>query len=588
MAIEYYYRDGGDTENTIYVAGTTTTQAVLRGTEFGADDGAIRLIGEKTPSRFADQHRGVVYDPRDYGYGLILLGTSKSNLQALKAAWSTYHDRELGEGFVKRVTASGNTRCLDCFLRQTDWAEPEGYSQELTAHYLARNPFWRDESLTTNESSLTVPNHGFETFTGTEDDGTSDDFDDWTEVTDDGNGDKVEATATKWGGSYAVKLTRGTGTPPRIDSAAAISVTAGDTLRLVFRARGDGTYAGAYHILDDTNSETIESAATGVTGTSYTEVSHNFTVPAGCSGIKLRFWANATNTSVVYYDSITLTNTAVPNVDCIVYNGSFESGTLTDDNGVSDDFDNWTEVNDDGNGDKTESTATVHGGSHALKLTRGTGTRAYVHSAAIIAVAGETVKLSVWTRGDGTYDGAYAIWDLSNSAWIKGITATAITAASYTEFTYSFAVPSNCSSIQYMFYANNTNTAVAYFDDVTLTRTTVVISLTNSGDIPAWIHATITGVVNTPVLTLGSDSQTINKTTSNADDELRSDAKPNGTTRRSVRYFENGAGDGVGVATTSGSKFLKLATGANSLKVSATSGTPTVKIQYYNYYRGLF
>ena len=594
----FYYIDGGGTTRTLYIAGTTTTQLVQPGTEFGWESPAVAVFEEPTPNRMADQYRSVAYRGRRYGFDALLVGTSAANLETLRGNWMDWHDRELGEGYVKRITHGGTTLCLDCIPLRTDYRRARGYSQILRQTYQAANPWWRDETLNSSDTAVTVTNASFETYSGSQDDGTSDTFGaNWTVASDDGNGDKCEATATVKTGSNALMLTRGTGTVASLTSAN-IAVTAGNMLRLTYWTRGDGTYAGRYRLLDVTNSEDIVPiTATGVTGTTYTQVGVNFTIPAGCENLQIRYIAPATNTGVAYFDVTALTITHVIGCNSVVYNGTFEAGGTGGDfnggaeadDGTSDDFDNMVEVTDDGNGDKVEATATQHGGTYAVMITRGTGTPANIRSENIVAVPGEVMTWSLWTRGDGTYAGRYGVYDVTNAAWITAATTTGITAATYAEITPTFTVPAGCVAIRLYGFCNTTNTSVVYFDDWTLTRTTIVISINNAGDIPTWPYITLTGIVVTPVLTNSDDdAMTINKTTVAAADTLIADHKPGGSTRRCVKYYSGGTGAGTFCTLTSASKFYTLPTGTNNLTVTATSGTPTVEVGWYNYYGSLF
>lgn len=158
--------------------------------------------------------------------------------------------------------------------------------------------------------AITIPNFSFETggtggnFNGGAeiDDGISDTFTNYTVVSDDPNGDLCEATATAQAGAVAVKMTRGTGARPRITSDN-IAAVAGETITFTFWTRGDGADAGRYLVFDVTNGvDIIASTSTGVAGVVYTQVSVDFTVPAGCTQIYFRFLSSTVLASVVYFD----------------------------------------------------------------------------------------------------------------------------------------------------------------------------------------------------------------------------------------------------------------------------------------------
>ena len=79
-------------------------------------------------------------------------------------------------------------------------------------------------------------------------------------------------------------------------------------LSLKFWTRGDGTNAGRYGVYDFTHSANIIAAtSTGVTGTSYTQVTANFAVPAGCYDIQIRFFSPVAVGGIAYFDDVELT-----------------------------------------------------------------------------------------------------------------------------------------------------------------------------------------------------------------------------------------------------------------------------------------
>jgi hypothetical protein len=77
----------------------------------------------------------------------------------------------------------------------------------------------------------------------------------------------------------------------------------GQTYTLRFWCHGDGTHAPDVSITDFTHSVGLYNASTGVTGTSYVQVTIPFTVPAGCLYIGIRFGAGH-NDGVAYFDDI--------------------------------------------------------------------------------------------------------------------------------------------------------------------------------------------------------------------------------------------------------------------------------------------
>ena len=111
-------------------------------------------------------------------------------------------------------------------------------------------------------------------------------------------------------------------------------------------------------------------------------------------------------------------------------NGSFETAGA----GGADVFANWTETASDGA--IADEGSLVKKGSHACKLTAGASVNTRIGNTGasdrLTVVAETDYKLSVWTRGDGTYSGFYQIYDHSNGANIVAKTTLAVTGTTYT------------------------------------------------------------------------------------------------------------------------------------------------------------
>jgi hypothetical protein len=132
-------------------------------------------------------------------------------------------------------------------------------------------------------------------------------------------------------------------------------------------------------------------------------------------------------------------------------------------------FANWS---NGGFGSYIDETTLVHSGSHALKLAS-TNTNWYTPQAtqSISVIGGQSYQLFLWTRGDGTKDGTYAIYDSTHSVYVVGVAGsghTGITGTTYTQFTTSFTAPAGCTSIQIFLTVSQGAGAVAYFDDVSV------------------------------------------------------------------------------------------------------------------------
>lgn len=148
--------------------------------------------------------------------------------------------------------------------------------------------------------------------------------------------------------------------------------------------------------------------------------------------------------------------------------GDFDGGAEVDD-GATDIFTGWT--NDEAGTGKIEATATKHGGNYACKITTGDNSSIRVYqNEADANNAGKKMRLSFWTRGDGTYSGRYRIYDVTNGANIVSTTDTGVTGATYTLVTKEFDVPATCESVRVYLNGSVTATAVVYFDDASLVQ----------------------------------------------------------------------------------------------------------------------
>jgi len=162
MANTYQYIDGDGATHTLYVAGTTTDKFVQPLSERDWDASSVAdHYHEPTPSRLADTYRGTLYKVRGYSFTTLLLATTAGGLEGLKSSWADWHDPELGEGQLKRITHRGTTRVLDCIPgRATYRPDIRGnresqISEFVTQVYVAGIPWWRDAALTTASGAFT-------------------------------------------------------------------------------------------------------------------------------------------------------------------------------------------------------------------------------------------------------------------------------------------------------------------------------------------------------------------------------------------------------------------------------------------------
>jgi len=154
LANTFIWTNGAAASLTVYTGdGSDTTHFVLDGSEFGTEDTGD-LVGEMTPDRLSDTYRGVIYRPRDYGFTVLIQRDTAANLETSIAAWRVAHNRELGQGHIKRVTFGGNTRELDCVPLSTVIVPKGPTAAEVTQTYRAFCPWWRSESMSTDTDDL--------------------------------------------------------------------------------------------------------------------------------------------------------------------------------------------------------------------------------------------------------------------------------------------------------------------------------------------------------------------------------------------------------------------------------------------------
>jgi hypothetical protein len=186
--------------------------------------------------------------------------------------------------------------------------KPRPVNQEAAYPMMAYRPHWRltpDENgrFSVVDGAVNAErntNIGFETAGG----GDPDFWADWNESA--GDGALADEGVLIHGGSHACKATAGA-TANTYVSRQLSSLTSLAPYTFSFWTRGDGTYAGRYAIWDATNAAWIQTlTTTGVTGTTYTQVVHHFTAPAGCVAVTLFLYCPADNTGIAYFDDTSL------------------------------------------------------------------------------------------------------------------------------------------------------------------------------------------------------------------------------------------------------------------------------------------
>lgn len=156
------------------------------------------------------------------------------------------------------------------------------------------------KSAATGETTLgaeLLTNGGFETLGA----GGADVWGTWIETA--GSGTIADETTAIKAGLHAAKLSYATGESEAYN---AITTTALTAYRLTFWTRGDGTRGGQYKVYDATGgADIVAKTATGVTGTTYTQVVVEFTTPASCVSTRIYLYSPA-SAGDAYFDDVSL------------------------------------------------------------------------------------------------------------------------------------------------------------------------------------------------------------------------------------------------------------------------------------------
>lgn len=147
-----------------------------------------------------------------------------------------------------------------------------------------------------------LTNGSFETYDGTQDDGTADTFTGWTIAS--AAGVTHEATATCKSGTNAFKYNYASTSSPQFYQD--VTVVPGTRYAVTFWTRGDGVRAARFRIRDVTHTaDIVATTSTGVSGTTYTLYRSVVVAPAGCVSMRIEFFpASTTSAHVVYIDDV--------------------------------------------------------------------------------------------------------------------------------------------------------------------------------------------------------------------------------------------------------------------------------------------
>lgn len=193
------------------------------------------------------------------------------------------------------------------------------------------------------------------------------------------------------------------------------------------------------------------------------------------TALKLNTTSTGTRNKLMVGVPVTADNDAIAQItapetagygDNLILNPGFETAG----GGDPDFFANWTESINTGMIEQTSAEGEVHSGTYAAKLTKTGSSTTQVYQA-ISVTPGASYRLSFWTRGNGTLQGRYSVYDVTHSTFIQSITGTGVTSTTWTEVTYDFVAPVGCTSVRFPFYVPSTNGST-WFDDISVRQAT--------------------------------------------------------------------------------------------------------------------
>ena len=141
----------------------------------------------------------------------------------------------------------------------------------------------------------------------------------------------------------------------------------------------------------------------------------------------------------------------------LLLNGGFETAG----GGDPDFWANWVEGG--GDGALANEVVLIHEGADACKMTAGPLANRRVYQNFTV-VAGKKYRLRFWTRGDGTYQGRYYVYDVDNAEFIVPYTDTGVTGATYVMVVDEWTAPVGCTTVSLRFACPETNGGICYFD----------------------------------------------------------------------------------------------------------------------------
>lgn len=137
--------------------------------------------------------------------------------------------------------------------------------------------------------------------------------------------------------------------------------------------------------------------------------------------------------------------------------------------GGTDVFANWNETSTLGSSLIEQADDSIHGGTYSAKLTN-VDTNVQVNTGNIAVTPGALYKISFWTRGDGTKQGYYRIYDATNTTYITGYLTTGVTGTDWAEVVHYVTAPAGCVNLRLYLWLRLVG--VCYYDDVSIQEVT--------------------------------------------------------------------------------------------------------------------
>lgn len=223
------------------------------------------------------------------------------------------------------------------------------------------------------------------------------------------------------------------------------AATAGHQHVVSIFTKGDGDYSGRYRIRDETQAADIQALVTlDRTSQSYGEVVIWYIVPSGCASVGLYLYCADNDTSICYYDDISVRT-------------------------FNDVWPYWEENR--GDGMLNDEISVTHEGEHAAKVVAGSSADTYLKMQ-FSASAGTVYRVAFWTRGDGENGGRYKIYNDTAGTDIIELEETKIRKAIYKEKSMRIVGPAGIAIMSIYLYCSTVDGTVVYYDDLSVTQIT--------------------------------------------------------------------------------------------------------------------